>query len=662
MDPVFVPVLYVHLLAPSPLPDCAFVCLLPYASLSQERAVDKWCAEVGALAFNASNYTVGPSAVNYVTGYQFCHDAGMQLASVTSLEEWNKVNAMCPSDATCMLGLKVWGTESSTDGWIYSAVARSWTWEDESLFHIPVTCRDSDVGLAAATSNTHSTCSPAVCSISITLGSTTVRGDTYCPVTCGKLSVGISGLSTPPITCTAPSAGSTICTDDHDGVVSFAFANSATWGMATKSLAVTGCGDFARQCLTVPWVPLYCPWTCGTCLAVSNDLACYEDDAYDASSVSSDGHVISISYTRSEGACKDQCMSESNCVVFSFRKSDKKCWTRSSSQGIASYSADWMRGLKSCFQGHSSDVIAPGFEAASTWSDDQLLSQLTMAFEATAQTSTTFTDSINHIEMGVLETSTMLGVKAWDLEAMTSSLQVSSDPNSVAYVPKYYTHAYWVHWGHITGRHENGITSGCPNWGDDRVLVTQYSGCPTADYMENTLPGVCSGGTDGNGQCGGDGECNTADIDNCGDYDVYETTQKYRTLFRTNNKICTLVMGIDNEIGTYSDGQFRTSGHTITTDESWSDSGWQFVVATGNEDTTTTTFWEGSMSTAPSQVGTVDRVCTDDSNRIFKIGNAYSGPGQLARAYQWNRILSSDEILKVWYRTKDLRQSSSFSG
>jgi hypothetical protein len=43
--------------------------------------------------------------------------------------------------------------------------------------------------------------------------------------------------------------------------------------------------------------------------------------------------------------------------------------------------------------------------------------------------------------------------------------------------------------------------------------------------------------------------------------------------------------------------------------------------------------------------GTVDRVCT--GNTYFRIGWPGQGPGKIARALSWNRVLGMDEIQRV---------------
>eukprot|EP00931_Biecheleriopsis_adriatica_P093693 TRINITY_DN6741_c0_g1_i7.p1 TRINITY_DN6741_c0_g1~~TRINITY_DN6741_c0_g1_i7.p1 ORF type:complete len:275 (+),score=57.00 TRINITY_DN6741_c0_g1_i7:103-825(+) len=93
-----------------------------------------------------------------------------------------------------------------------------------------------------------------------------------------------------------------------------------------------------------------------------------------------------------------------------------------------------------------------------------------------------------------------------------------------------------------------------------------------------------------------------------------------------------------------ADGEFSDCGYEISSDMS----GWQLVVVTGSADspdsiTGTSTFYLGAEGASSMTLcGTVDKVVS--GNNWYRLGWPGQGPGKVAAAYEWNRILSKAEL------------------
>ena len=78
---------------------------------------------------------------------------------------------------------------------------------------------------------------------------------------------------------------------------------------------------------------------------------------------------------------------------------------------------------------------------------------------------------------------------------------------------------------------------------------------------------------------------------------------------------------------------------------------WEVVLVTGKGSSATSTTGVSTIYTLDGSSGkmvkrgTVDRVCT--GNTYYRIGWPGQGPGKIARALTWNRVLSDGEIQQV---------------
>jgi hypothetical protein len=81
---------------------------------------------------------------------------------------------------------------------------------------------------------------------------------------------------------------------------------------------------------------------------------------------------------------------------------------------------------------------------------------------------------------------------------------------------------------------------------------------------------------------------------------------------------------------------------------------WQLLVVTGEGESTTSSFgrsnfYVGDEATSPQLVGTADRVAC--GSELFRLGVRKQGPGALANALYWDRLLSAEEIDRLWHET-----------
>jgi len=118
------------------------------------------------------------------------------------------------------------------------------------------------------------------------------------------------------------------------------------------------------------------------------------------------------------------------------------------------------------------------------------------------------------------------------------------------------------------------------------------------------------------------------------------------TGFRGNEDHSPIIAGGTKELGMYSnrDGKFQGTGYYITDDMS----SWQLVIVTGVQDSPespigTSTFYtaaEGDSSVVMR--GTAPRVVSDTT--WYRFGWPGQGPGKLAAAYIWDRVLTVAEM------------------
>ena len=78
---------------------------------------------------------------------------------------------------------------------------------------------------------------------------------------------------------------------------------------------------------------------------------------------------------------------------------------------------------------------------------------------------------------------------------------------------------------------------------------------------------------------------------------------------------------------------------------------WEIVVVTGKGSSANTHAGVSTLYTFDDDTGkmvkrgTVDRVCS--GNTYYRIGYDGQGPGKIARALSWGRVLNTDEIQQV---------------
>merc|ERR1712025_1476232 len=127
------------------------------------------------------------------------------------------------------------------------------------------------------------------------------------------------------------------------------------------------------------------------------------------------------------------------------------------------------------------------------------------------------------------------------------------------------------------------------------------------------------------------------------------TNSGWRTLFRHNQDHCILVRSGTTDLGMYSNrnGAFRDSKYNIVPQNKF----WEVVLVTGKGSSATSHTGVSTLYTLDGSSGkmvkrgTVDRVCTGTS--YYRIGWPGQGPGKIARALSWNRVLGMDEIQAV---------------
>jgi hypothetical protein len=123
----------------------------------------------------------------------------------------------------------------------------------------------------------------------------------------------------------------------------------------------------------------------------------------------------------------------------------------------------------------------------------------------------------------------------------------------------------------------------------------------------------------------------------------------WRTLLRNNNDHCIIVRSGARDLGMYSNRNagFRDSGYNIVPQQKF----WEVVLVTGKGSSATSHNGVSTLYTIDGNTnkmkkrGTVDRVCS--GNTYYRIGWPGQGPGKIARAMTWNRVLNTDEIQQV---------------
>merc|ERR1712216_1044728 len=119
----------------------------------------------------------------------------------------------------------------------------------------------------------------------------------------------------------------------------------------------------------------------------------------------------------------------------------------------------------------------------------------------------------------------------------------------------------------------------------------------------------------------------------------------WRTLLRHNNDHCIIVRDGGKDLGMYSNRKsgFRDSGYNIVPQNNF----WEIVLVTGKGSSANTHAGVSTLYTLDGNAGkmvkrgTSDRVCS--GNTYYRIGWPGQGPGKIARALTWNRVLSDSE-------------------
>lgn len=131
-----------------------------------------------------------------------------------------------------------------------------------------------------------------------------------------------------------------------------------------------------------------------------------------------------------------------------------------------------------------------------------------------------------------------------------------------------------------------------------------------------------------------------------------ESDSGWRTLFRNSEDHCALVEAGSRRLGVYSNrnGAFRLvqPQYDIVPGE------WTFLVVVGKGDSATSstgksTFYVGSQHSSIKQVGVADRVCS--GTKYYRLGWPGQGPGKSTHSIAWNRILTEQEIERVYLNT-----------
>lgn len=139
----------------------------------------------------------------------------------------------------------------------------------------------------------------------------------------------------------------------------------------------------------------------------------------------------------------------------------------------------------------------------------------------------------------------------------------------------------------------------------------------------------------------------------------------WRTLLRHNRDHCIIVKSGSRDLGMYSNrrGAFRDSGYDIVPQNNY----WDVVMVTGkagsqpgpNSHTGISTLYTlDPTSGAMVKRGTVDRVCSGMS--YYRIGWPGQGPGKIARAMSWNRMLTMKEIQEIVPQLTRCKTSKNF--
>jgi len=128
-----------------------------------------------------------------------------------------------------------------------------------------------------------------------------------------------------------------------------------------------------------------------------------------------------------------------------------------------------------------------------------------------------------------------------------------------------------------------------------------------------------------------------------------ETDTGFRTLFRPGVDHSVIVSDGTKDLGMWCNrgGGFRDSGYDITDDLST----WQLVIVTGSgsspsASTGTSSFYTGALGSDSVTIrGTADKVVCGMA--WSKLGYEGQGPGKVAAAYEWNRILTTSEMNQI---------------
>jgi hypothetical protein len=128
------------------------------------------------------------------------------------------------------------------------------------------------------------------------------------------------------------------------------------------------------------------------------------------------------------------------------------------------------------------------------------------------------------------------------------------------------------------------------------------------------------------------------------------TDSGWRTLMRpTPSDHSVLIENGKKSLGMYSNraGGFKDSGYDIAEDMS----SWQLVVVTGSGSSSTSSDGESKFYTAAAGEdsmtyrGSTDKVVS--GNKWYRLGWSGQGPGKVAAAYEWNRVLSEEELAQL---------------
>ena len=118
------------------------------------------------------------------------------------------------------------------------------------------------------------------------------------------------------------------------------------------------------------------------------------------------------------------------------------------------------------------------------------------------------------------------------------------------------------------------------------------------------------------------------------------TDTGWRTLHRNNTDHIGIVQNGYKNLGMYSNrnGAFRDSGYDISIN-------WQTLILTGVGDNSTASTGTTTYYVNGTNVGTSDRV--GSGTDLYRVGYPSQGPGKIAVAGSYNKLLSSDEIQQL---------------